>query len=180
MRRFKLRSSCPFITTALLSGIFIAACGAGDDEGSGLEGGEIQVSAEREQSMCDDLNSNPSTAPIPKTAGASIGEGGAINAAPGKKVIEFVDFEGQSGGYIRLAIDPANHSAVFLMLDADVGFAAVLDDGSEVDYLESGTSSEICPEAEGRYLWIVKDSENHLRFGPTAATQVALVIETLG
>jgi hypothetical protein len=167
-------------TLLLLLGISLAACGSGDDEAPGLDGGEIQVSAEHEQAMCDDLNSNPSTAPVPKTAGSAIGEGGAINATPGKKVIEFVDFEGQKGGYIRLAIDPANQSAVFLMLDADVGFAAVHEDGSEVDFLESGDSSELCPEAEGRYLWIVKDSENHLRFGPTSHTSVALVIETLG
>ncbi|MBW2276785.1 MAG: hypothetical protein JRF63_04790 [Deltaproteobacteria bacterium] len=168
------------ITALLLAGILVVACGSGDDEGSGLEGGEITVSAEREQAMCDDLNSNPSTAPLPKTAGTAIGEGGAINAASGKKVIDFVDFEGHNGGYIRLAIDPANQSAVFLMLDTDVGFAAVHEDGTEVDYLESGNSSELCPETDGRYLWIVKDSENHLRFGPTSASSVDLVIETLG
>ena len=164
----------------IVVGILAVACGSDDEEGSGLEGGEIEVSAEREQAMCDDLNSNPSTTPLPQTAGAAIGEGGAINAASGKKIIDFVDFEGQNGGYIRLAIDPANQSPVFLLLDADVDFAAVHEDGSEVDYLESGNSSELCPEAEGRYLWIVSGSENHLRFGPTSATSVALVIETLG
>jgi hypothetical protein len=179
MKHDKTRSHL-LITPLLLVWISAGACGAGDDGGSGIEGGEIQVSAEREQAMCDDLNSNPSTAPIPKTAGAEIGDGGAINAAAGKKVIEFVDFEGQKGGFIRLAIDPANQSAVFLMLDDAVGFAAVHDDGSEVDYLESGDSSELCPEAQGRYLWIVEESENHLRFGPTSASSVALVIETLG
>lgn len=165
--------------TWLSVGLVVAACSAGEEDGSGLEGDPIHVSEEHEQAMCDDLNSNPSTAPVPKTAGAEIGEGGAINAAPGKKIIEFVSFEGQNGGYIRLALDPQNQPAVFLMLDDDVSFAAVLEDGTEVDYLEQGDSSELCPEAEGRYLWIIEDSENHLRFGPTSATQVDLVIETL-
>jgi hypothetical protein len=166
---------CPVLLAALVA---TAACGSGDDD-SGLEQTPIAVSEERELAMCDDLNSNPSTAPIPKTAGAEIGAGGAVNGAPGKKVIEFVDFEGQSGGYIRLAIDPEKQQPVFLMLDADVGFAAVHEDGTEVDYLEQDDSSELCPEAAGRYLWVVKDSENHLRFGPTAAGSVAIVIETL-
>jgi len=167
-------------TAAVAAGILIASCGPTEDDESGLEGDDIHISAEHEQAMCDDLLSSPSTSPVPKTAGAAIGEGGAINAVPGKKIIEFVPFEGQNGGYIRLAIDPANQTAVFLMLDDDVGFAVVHEDGSAVDYLESGGSSEQCPEAEGRYLWIVEGSENHLRFGPTSASSVALVLETVG
>jgi hypothetical protein len=167
------------MSAALFVALVAAAACGGDDDDSGLEQTPIQVSEERELAMCDDLNSNPSTSQVPKTAGGAIGEGGAVNGAPGKKEIEFVDFEGQNGGFIRLAIDPAKQQPVFLMLDADVGFAAVHEDGSEVDYLEAGASSDLCPEAEGRYLWVVKDSENHLRFGPTAAGSVAIVIETL-
>jgi hypothetical protein len=166
-------------TASLLAAALTVACGGNDDDGSGLEEVPIEVSATQEQSMCDDLNSNPSTAPLPKVAGAAINEGDAIAGQPGKKVIDFVDFQGQHGGYIRLAIDPDKHTPVFLMLEQDVGFAAVYEDNSEVTYIESGSSSELCPEAAGRYLWKVEGGENHLRFGPTAASSVDLVFETV-
>lgn len=154
----------------------LAGCGLGDRD-TGLEEEPPEIGAEQEQAMCDALFSSSSTGALPKTAGASIGEGGALDAAAGRKTINLVDFEGQKGGFVRLSINPENLTPVFLMHAQDVPFAAVHEDGTEVDYYDAGDA--VCADAKGRYLWIVQDSENHLRFGPTPADSVDIVIEVV-
>ena len=154
--------------------------GCGD---SGRDGDDdeyqIEVSAEQESEMCDDLVTASSTSPVPKTAGAEIGAGGAIDAQPGRKEILLTDFEGELGGYIRLSINPDNETPVFLLFDTDLPFAAVDSGGAEVDYVEHSDGSSLCEDAAGRYLWVVTGSENHLRFGPTDEESLFLVLETV-
>jgi hypothetical protein len=159
-----------------LAGLLLHGCDLSDRD-TGLEEVPPEIGAEQEQAMCDNLFSSSSTGSLPKTAGATIDEGGAVDAAAGRKTIDLVEFEGQMGGFVRLSIHPDNKSAVFLMHAQDVPFAAVREDGTEVDYYDAGDS--VCTDAAGRYLWIVRDSENHLRFGPTSATSVDIVIEVV-
>jgi hypothetical protein len=166
------------LVLSMLAGaaLLVAGCDLSDRD-TGLEEVPPEIGAEQEQAMCDALFSSASTGALPKTAGAAIGEGGAVDAAAGRKTIDLVEFEGQLGGYVRLSIAPENLTPVFLMHAEDVPFAAVHEDGTEVDYYDSGDA--VCADAEGRYLWIVGGSENHLRFGPTAATSVDIVIEVV-
>lgn len=164
------------LVLAALAGLLLVGCDPSDRD-TGLEEVPPEIGAGQEQAMCDALFSSSSTGALPKTAGAAIGEGGAVDAAAGRKTINLVEFEGQMGGFVRLSINPENETAVFLMHTQDVPFAAVREDGTEVDYYDTGDA--VCADAAGRYLWIVKDSENHLRFGPTAETSVDLVIEVV-
>jgi hypothetical protein len=161
---------------AALAGLLLSGCDPSDRD-TGLDDPPPEIGAEQEQSMCDNLFSGSSTGALPKTAGATIDEGGAVDAAAGRKTIDLVEFEGQMGGYVRLSIAPENLTPVFLMHAQDVPFAAVREDGTEVDYYDTGDA--VCADAAGRYLWIVRDSENHLRFGPTSATSVDIVIEVV-
>jgi hypothetical protein len=154
--------------------LLLAGCGL-DDRDTGLEEVPPEIGAEQEQAMCDALFSSASTGALPKTAGDAIGAGGAVDAAAGRKTINLVDYQGQKGGFIRLSINPENETPVFLMHLQDVPFAAVREDGTEVDYCDAGDA--VCADVAGRFLWIVQGSENHLRFGPTSATSVDIVIE---
>lgn len=162
---------------ALLAGLALGCESSGRDEGPGED--QITVGVEQETAMCEDLVTSSSTQPVAKTAGAEIGAGGAIDAQPGRKEILFTDFEGQLGGFIRLSINPENETPVFALLDDDVEFAAVDSSGAEVDYIEHDDGSDVCDDAAGRFLWVVAGSENHLRFGPTSADSVFLVLETV-
>ena len=165
-----------FLPALAGAALLLAGCGLGDRD-TGLEEVPPEIGAEQEQAMCDRLFASSSTGALPKTAGAMIGEGGAVDATAGRKTVNLVDFEGQKGGYVRLSVSPDNESPVFLMQIQDVPFAAVHEDGTEVDYYDAG--DPVCTDAEGRYLWIVRGSENHLRFGPTSATSIDIVIEVV-
>jgi len=150
-------------------------CGGGDREGD--ETVDVEVTADQELAMCDDLTASVSTGQIPKTAGATMDSCGAIDAQPGRKTVEFVDFEGQNGGYLRLTVSPEAEPPVFLLMSKEVPLEVVREDGEEVDFLEEGDSSDLCEEAGGRYLWVVAESANYLRFGPTEFTTLQFVIE---
>jgi hypothetical protein len=166
-------------SVALLAALLapLPGCDFDGRDGDGLEEVPPEIGAEQEAAMCERLYSSSSTGALPKTAGAAIGEGGAVDAAAGRKTINLVDFEGQQGGYVRLSINPENETPVFLMHAQDVPFAAVHEDGTEVDYEDA--KEPVCTDAEGRYLWVVKGAENHLRFGPTSASSVDLVVEVV-
>ncbi|MFO8072843.1 MAG: hypothetical protein R6V85_13300 [Polyangia bacterium] len=165
-----------WIWAVLASLIASAACDT-EDRSSGLDEGEIVVGAEQEEAMCENLSTEPSTGQVPKTAGTALGEGGAIDASSGRKTVELVEYEEQNGGYLRLSINPDDNTPVFMMLDADVPFAAVREDGTEVDEIDAG--EPVCTEAAVRSLWIVSEFENHLRFGPTDLSSLHIVLETV-
>ena len=159
-----------------LTSLLATAC-ALDERSNGLEDVPITVSEQQEQTMCEQLAGGSSTGQLPKTAGTDIGEGGAIDATSGLKTIELVEFGGQLGGFVRLSVSPDSQTAVFAMLADDVPFTPITEDGVEVDLLDPGET--VCSDAAGRFLWVVADSENHLRFGPTELDTVRLVLETV-
>jgi hypothetical protein len=140
---------------------------------------DFDVSAEQEQSMCDILTATVGTGPVPALAGADMESASAISAQPGKKPITLTDFEGQHGGYVRLSIDPASYTPVFLMFDDAMPFEVVREDGEAVDFHDAADSSDLCPAAGGRYTWAVSESTNYLVFGPTDNVNFDLVLETI-
>jgi hypothetical protein len=157
----------------------LAACGE-DERGRGAgEPGDIQVSADQEQAMCDMLIATVGTGPVPITAGADMESAPGIDAQPGKKPVTLTDFEGQNGGYLRLSIDPANNTPVFIMFDDPMPFEVVREDGEVVDFDDAAEGSDLCDAAAGRYTWWVSVSENYLLFGPTEQLNFDLVLEVV-
>ncbi len=167
-----MRSTTTTTTALGLVGLLFAACDAGSSR-------EIDVTPAQEQAMCDILSSDPSTGPVPKQAAAAIAGAPGLSAAATKMPVELTDFQGGKGGYVRLTLDPANETPVFLMFDESVPFAVVREDGSTVSFFEEAEESELCDAARGRYSWFVEKSVNYLVFGPTEATSLDLVLETV-
>jgi hypothetical protein len=162
-----------------LTGPVLAAClaacsidGRGDDD----TGDPIAVSAEQEQGMCPALGSSTYK---PRSAGSTKDACDAIDAQAGCKQITLADFEGKKGGYLELALDPSAQTPVFLLADAPVPLRVERADGTHAAFLESGDSSDLCPAAGGRYLWVVEESTNYLVFGPTDETTVNIALETV-
>jgi hypothetical protein len=158
------------------SGFLLAAALAACDDGSARE---IDVSAEQEASMCDVLAGSASTGPVPKQASADEAQAPNLSAQGIKQQVELTEFEGAYGGYLKLTIDPAAETPVFLLLDEAVPLEIVRADGSSAPFFEGAEESALCDEAGGRYSWFVSKSVNYLLFGPTDVTSLDLVLETV-
>ena len=173
-----MKSAAAVAILPLVLAMGLAACGA-DERGGAGEPADIEVTADQEQAMCDVLTTTVGTGPIPVTTSADMESAPGIDAQPGKKPVTLTDFEGQNGGYLRLSIDPANNTPVFIMFDDPMPFEVVREDGEVVDFDDAAEGSDLCAAAGGRYTWFVSSSTNYLAFGPTENVNFDLMLETV-
>lgn len=90
--------------------------------------------------------------------------------------VALTDVAGGQGGWVRLPVGTAGDVIVFL--DTDIAVAAFAADGSAETPAEAHAGySDACDSVAGRWVFELSVGETMLRFGPTEATTVSMVVE---
>lgn len=142
--------------------VFGAACAPGPESEHG--GPEAEA--------CEHLQEGPSSS---HTAGTDFDGAPDISEPHLRHDVSLIEIVDGNGGSVAYAAGEAGELYVFL--SADIPLAVYDSSGSPIAIAASEQGSELCDEVAARHLVGVEVGTYELRFGPTEATEVSVVIE---